>query len=75
MEVKKELDCKGLICPEPILYIKKAMGEVESGEIVKMDTTDKGSLSDMSAWARRTGHEIVEQTEEGGTFTFFVKKK
>jgi TusA-related sulfurtransferase len=75
MEVAKKLDCKAQICPEPILNMKLAMNEVNSGEIVQMEATDKGSVSDMASWSKRTGHEIVDQKQEGEVFTFFVKKK
>lgn len=75
MDVAKKLDCKGLICPEPILNMKMAMNDVNSGDIVEMDATDKGSVSDMASWSKRTGHAIVEQKQDGDVFTFFVKKK
>ena len=75
MQVAKTLDCKGLICPEPILEIKQAMGEVNSGDIVEMTATDAGSVSDMASWSKRTGHKIVDQKEDNGVFTYFVEKK
>lgn len=75
MQVAKALDCKGLCCPEPILKIKAAMGEVKSGDIVELTATDAGSVNDMASWAKRTGNTIVEQKTEGAVFTFYVKKK
>lgn len=75
MQVAKTLDCKGLCCPEPILNVKAAMGEVKSGDIVEMMATDAGSVNDMASWAKRTGNTIVEQKQEGNVFTFYVKKK
>lgn len=75
MQIAKKLDCKGQCCPEPILNIKAAMGEVKSGDIVEMCATDAGSVNDMASWAKRTGNAIVEQKQEGNVFTFYVKKK
>jgi TusA-related sulfurtransferase len=75
MEITKELDTKGTLCPEPILMIKAAMGEVNSGQIVKMEATDAGSVGDMASWSRRTGHKIVDQKEENGVYTFWVERK
>lgn len=75
MQVAKILDCKGLICPEPILLIKKMMGEVNSGDIVEMTATDAGSVADMASWSHRTGHKVVDQKEDNGVFTFYVEKK
>jgi tRNA 2-thiouridine synthesizing protein A len=75
MEADKTLDCKGLNCPMPVVKTKKALGEMKPGEILKMEATDKGSKSDITAFANRTGNELLEVKEEGGTFIFFLKKK
>jgi len=70
-----ELDCKGLNCPLPILKTKKAIDGLQSGEVLKMMATDPGSVNDMASWANRTGNEVVEHTEAGGTHTFLIRKK
>ncbi|MCK6255817.1 sulfurtransferase TusA family protein [Fictibacillus sp. KIGAM418] len=75
MKADKFLDAKGLACPMPIVRTKKAMDELESGQVLEIHATDKGSKSDLSAWVKAGGHEFLEQTEENGVFTFFVKKK
>ena len=75
MEANKEIDCKGMNCPMPVLKTKKAIETMNSGEILKVEATDKGSKSDIAAFARRTGNELLETKEEGGTFIFFLKKK
>ncbi|GMT42606.1 MAG: transcriptional regulator [bacterium] len=74
MQVTKVLDCKGLSCPEPILKIKKTMGEVNAGDVVEMQATDPGSVMDMSSWAKRTGNKIVEQKQNGDVYVFYVEK-
>lgn len=70
-----ELDCKGLNCPLPILKTKKAIDGMQSGEVLKMIATDPGSVNDMASWANRTGNEVVEHVEEGGSHTFYIRKK
>ena len=75
MNVTKVLDCKGKICPEPILDIKNAMGPLKSGDVVEMLATDAGSVSDMASWSKRTGHKILEQKQDGNVFVFYVQKK
>jgi TusA-related sulfurtransferase len=74
MQTDKAIDCKGLSCPEPILHTKMAINQLTSGQILEVQATDPGSINDMAAWSRRTGNEIVEQAEEGGVFTFYIKK-
>jgi TusA-related sulfurtransferase len=68
------LDCKGLSCPLPVLKTKKAIESLAVGQILKMESTDAGSKNDMVAWAKRTGHELLEMQENGGVFTFFIKR-
>jgi len=75
MEFAKELDARGLNCPLPILRAKKALGEVESGQVLKILSTDPGSVKDFAAFAKQTGHELLSTAEAGGEFTFFMKKK
>ena len=75
MEFAKELDARGLNCPLPILRAKKALGEIESGQVLKILSTDPGSVKDFAAFAKQTGHELLSTAEAGSEFTFFMKKK
>lgn len=71
----QELDACGLNCPLPILRAKKSLSELNSGQILKIIATDPGSVKDFEAFARQTGNELLESSEEGGKFHFLVKKK
>jgi tRNA 2-thiouridine synthesizing protein A len=68
------LDCSGMNCPLPILKTKKAIDGMNSGEILKMISTDPGSINDVNAFTKRTGHELIESIAEDGDYTFFVRK-
>lgn len=68
------LDNSGLQCPMPILKTKKAIDSMQVGQVLKMIATDPGSVSDMNAWAKRTGHELLGQEQEGDKFIFYIKK-
>ena len=72
--VKKTLDTSGLSCPLPVVKTKKALKDIEVGEILEMIATDPGSIPDMEAWARQTGHELLKSSDEGSSFRFFIKK-
>ncbi|MFD2682391.1 sulfurtransferase TusA family protein [Bacillus seohaeanensis] len=74
MTVDKIVDAKGLACPMPIVKTKKAMNELESGQVLEIHTTDKGAKSDLSAWAKSGGHELVKQEEANDIFMFWIKK-
>jgi tRNA 2-thiouridine synthesizing protein A len=75
MNFDKELDARGLNCPLPILRAKKSLGEVSSGQVLKILSTDPGSVKDFAAFAKQTGNELLFSAEAGGEFTFFMKKK
>jgi tRNA 2-thiouridine synthesizing protein A len=70
----QELDASGLNCPLPILRAKKALGTLESGQVLRIVATDPGSVKDFEAFAKQTGNELMESGEEGGKFVFLIKK-
>jgi tRNA 2-thiouridine synthesizing protein A len=69
-----ELDCRGMNCPLPVLKTKKAIVGLAAGDVLKVTATDPGAVADMAAFSRRTGHEILDQSAEGGEFVFFFRK-
>ncbi|PID49142.1 MAG: preprotein translocase subunit TatC [Proteobacteria bacterium] len=73
-DFNSELDARGLNCPLPILRTKKSMSSMAAGEILKVVATDPGSIKDMEAYAKQTGHDIIDRTESDGEFTFYIKK-
>jgi TusA-related sulfurtransferase len=72
--VTKRLDLKGLACPLPIAKTAVAMRELQPGDLLEALATDPGSVPDFNAWAKTTGNELVEQTEEDGVFRFLIRK-
>ena len=75
MNIVKEVDARGLICPLPILKAKKALAELQSGELLKVLSTDGGALRDFQAFAKQTGNELVEQTTEGDTTAHVLRRR
>ena len=61
MQIDKEIDTRGLNCPLPILKAKKALAELHSGQVLKVVSTDAGSLRDFQAFAKQTGNELLKQ--------------
>lgn len=72
--VAQTLDTKGLNCPLPILKAKKAIKGLQSGEVLEVLATDPGSVKDFEAFARATGNELLEHSEDAGVFRFLLKK-
>ncbi|MFP7479422.1 sulfurtransferase TusA family protein [Terribacillus saccharophilus] len=76
MSIKTDhvLDAKGLACPMPIVKTKKAMKEVMPGQVIEVQATDKGSLADIQAWAKSSGHQYLGSTEEGEVLKHYLRK-
>ena len=75
MDAQKEIDTRGLNCPLPILKAKKALAELEAGQVLKVLATDPGSLRDFQAFARQTGHELLEQSTVGEEFVHYLRRR
>jgi tRNA 2-thiouridine synthesizing protein A len=75
MDVTKELDTRGLLCPLPILKAKKALAEMASGEVLKVVSTDPGSAREFQAFARQTGNELVSQDTANGEFIHLLRRR
>ena len=74
-EVNKELDTRGLNCPQPILKAKKALADMVSGQLLRVVSTDAGSVRDFQAFARQTGNDLVEQTTAGADFMHVLRRR
>ncbi len=70
----RELDASGLNCPLPILRAKKTLADMDSGQVLHIIATYPGSVKDFEAFAKQTGNELLSSGEEGGKFTFLMKK-
>ncbi|APH03610.1 sulfurtransferase TusA family protein [Bacillus weihaiensis] len=74
MNSNKLLDAKGLACPMPIVKTKKAMTDLEPGQVLEIHATDKGAKSDLTAWAKSVGHELIKHEVENDVFKFWIQK-
>lgn len=74
MKVDQVLDAKGLACPMPIVKTKKAMNDLEPGQVLEVQTTDKGAKNDLTAWTKSTGNIVVDFKEENDILIFWIKK-
>lgn len=79
MDFQKDLDARGLKCPLPILKAKKALADMASGDVLRVQATDPGSVRDFNAFARQTGNELLAHEENAAVevkeFTFYLRRK
>ena len=69
-----QLDAKGLACPMPIVKTRKAIKDIEEGQVLEVQATDKGSKADFAAWAESTGHQYIGTNEEDGVLYHYIRK-
>jgi Predicted redox protein, regulator of disulfide bond formation len=75
MNFDKELNASGMSCPLPILKTKKTLNEMASEQVLKVISTDRGSIKDMQAFADQTGNTLLSTEEANGAYIFYIKKK
>ncbi|MCP4360359.1 MAG: sulfurtransferase TusA family protein [Chloroflexi bacterium] len=70
----KTLDLSGLRCPHLVVATVKALRTLERGQILQVIATDLNSPSNMTAWSRQSGHQLLELYDEDGRFFFFFER-
>ena len=74
IQYDRELDCRKMNCPLPVVKTRKEIENMKKGEVLRLTATDPGSQRDIPAFCNRTGHELLDAREEDRTFTFYIKK-
>ncbi|TCK17922.1 tRNA 2-thiouridine synthesizing protein A [Thiogranum longum] len=69
-----ELDARGLNCPLPILRAKKSIQTLASGQVLRIVATDPGSVKDFEAFCKQTGNELMDTVQDGGEYSFNIRK-
>ena len=68
------LDAVGLFCPEPVFRTKIAMERMQAGQTIEVSADDPAAEDDISRWANRNGHQVIEVKKDDPTITFVIKK-
>ena len=75
MNFDKELDARGLNCPLPILRARKALNDMQSGQVLRIVATDPGSVKDFQVFSKQTGNQLLSHAAAQKEFTFYLKRK
>ena len=73
--VAKEVDARGTACPGPLLDAKRAVGEVPSGEVMQVLSSDEGTINDLKRWSKKMKHEYLGDAEEDGYWSIYLRMK
>jgi tRNA 2-thiouridine synthesizing protein A len=74
MNIDREVDARGLNCPLPLMKAKKALMEMQIGQVLRVVATDSGSLPDFKTFAQQAGHEMIEQRNEGKEYIHVLRR-
>jgi tRNA 2-thiouridine synthesizing protein A len=75
LNVDKSVDARATACPGPLLAAKKAVRELESGQVMEVMSADPATKRDVPKWAQKKGHEYLGTVEEDGYFRIYMKVK
>ena len=74
-DTTETLDVKGQSCPMPVVKTKQAIDALEVGDVLEVQATDSGSVSDIEGWAAGTdGVVLLDQIEDGDRYLHYVEK-
>ncbi|MFN3788363.1 MAG: sulfurtransferase TusA family protein [bacterium] len=75
------VDARGLSCPMPIVKTKQELNKVESGKVIKVLATDKGSVKDFQGFVNADKNlelikQDVEKDDQGkDVYVHYIRKK
>lgn len=65
-DTTKDLDARGLMCPEPLVLAQRALDSLPAGRLLRVHTTDPAAPIDFEVWCLRRGHQLLECVAEDG---------
>jgi len=74
-EFDLEVDASGLQCPLPLLRLKKAIMEIDSGKVLKVIATDPAAHLDFGVYLAQAGHIPLYIHKEADKQIFYIQKK
>jgi tRNA 2-thiouridine synthesizing protein A len=69
-----EVDARGLMCPLPLLRLKKALQALESGKVVRLLTTDPAAVLDVGVFIEQANHSLIDRQQDAGGLCFMIRK-
>jgi tRNA 2-thiouridine synthesizing protein A len=69
-----EVDACGLMCPLPLLRLKKALQGLDKGKVVRVLATDPAAVLDFGVFIEQAGHGLLHSGEEAGVWCFLIRK-
>ena len=61
--------------PISLVLLDYTMPYMNAEQVLKVISTDPGSVKDFNAFCVQTGHQLLQLDEDDSTFTFYIKKR
>ena len=74
LNVPLTLNASGLFCPEPVMLLHNKIRDIDAGQLLKLVATDPSTSRDVPNFCHFLGHELLESTEEDGSFVYLIRK-
>jgi TusA-related sulfurtransferase len=74
VKVDKSVDARGTSCPGPLLAAKKAIGQIDKGQVMEVLSADEGTRRDIPKWCNKKGFEYLGTIEDSGYFKIILRK-
>lgn len=75
MKYDFQLDCRGQLCPVPILMTEEKISQMKAGQALEIAFTDPGARPDLTAWCKATGNEVLEFKRISAEYFATIRKK
>ena len=72
--IAETLDCIGLFCPEPLFQTRERMDAIEIGQMLEVLSDDPAAEEDLTRYAKRAGHEMLEVEDLNDHKRFLIRK-
>lgn len=69
------LDATGLLCPEPVMLLHKAVRELDAGKVLHVLATDPSTQRDIPKFCTFLEHTLLACEEQEGQFSYWIRKK
>ncbi|MGM0553015.1 MAG: sulfurtransferase TusA family protein [Pseudomonadota bacterium] len=68
------LDVKGYTCPHPQMYTKKALQKLQAGDVLTLVFDNASSGESVISMCESEGNDLFDRADDGGTFTWKIRK-
>ncbi len=70
----KILDALGLLCPEPVMMIRKTIRSMEKGDILLIKADDPSTKRDVLSFCEFMDHQLLAKEVDKLPFKYWIEK-